>query len=113
MLLEKNLPSFLWDEAVAHTAYLRNCTPTKALDRKTPYEAWHGKKPDVSHLCEFGSEVWIIDKKLNLSKLSPRSRKVMLTGFVDGSKSIRYYDPNTKTVKVSRNFQFMAEEEKV
>jgi hypothetical protein len=29
-----------------------------------------------------------------------------LMGFVDSSKSIRYYNPNMKMVKVSRNFKF-------
>ena len=28
MLISKNLPTFLWDEAVAHAAYLRNRAPT-------------------------------------------------------------------------------------
>src|SRR5688572_12212394 len=39
MLFEKGLPEFLWDEAVAHAAYLRNRAPTRALKGKTPYEA--------------------------------------------------------------------------
>ncbi|KIJ42164.1 hypothetical protein M422DRAFT_81072, partial [Sphaerobolus stellatus SS14] len=55
MLFEKKLPEFLWEEAVAHAAYLRNRAPTRALESKTPYEAWHGTKPNVSHLREFGS----------------------------------------------------------
>ena len=25
-----------------------------------PYEGWHNKKPNVSHLCEFGAPVWIL-----------------------------------------------------
>ena len=28
------------------------------------------------------------------------------TGFMDGSKSIRYYDATTRLIKVSRNFAF-------
>ena len=39
MLFEKNLPVFLWDEAVAHAAYLWNQAATWALKGKTPYEA--------------------------------------------------------------------------
>ena len=67
MLFERDLPIFLWDEAVAHTAYLRNRALTKALDSKTPFEAWHRKKPDVAHLREFGSKVWVIDEMPNIS----------------------------------------------
>ena len=34
--------------------HLLNLSPTKALDGKKPYEAWHGRKPVVSHLYVFG-----------------------------------------------------------
>ena len=50
MIIAKGLPIFLWDEAVSHANYLRNKAPTRALEGKTPEEAWTGKKPNVSHL---------------------------------------------------------------
>jgi transposase InsO family protein len=62
MLYARNLPHFLWDEAVAHAAYLRNRAPTRALEGKTPYEAWFGKRPSVAHLREFGCDVWVLDE---------------------------------------------------
>ena len=31
MLISKDLPLFLWDEAAAHAIYLQNHAPTKAL----------------------------------------------------------------------------------
>ena len=104
MLFEKNLPIFLWDEAVAHAAYLRNRAPTRALDGMTPFEAWTGEKPGMGHLCEFGCDVWVLDESKNRSKLSLRSNKMKFTGFMDGSKSIWYYDATTRLIKVSRNF---------
>jgi hypothetical protein len=60
---EKKLPTFLWDEAVVHAAYLRNQAPTRALDGKTPHEIWTGRKPDVLHLREFGSDFWVLDEE--------------------------------------------------
>jgi hypothetical protein len=33
------------------------------------------------------------------------------TGFVDGSKSIHYYDAATQSIKVSRNFAFNENDE--
>ena len=92
MLLAKKLPDFLWDEAVSHANYIQNWAPTQALEGKTPYEAWFGKKPDVSHFQEFGCDVWVLDKTKNLSKLKPRSQKMIFVGFNDGSKSIWYYN---------------------
>ena len=111
MLISKNLPTFLWDEAVAHAAYLRNRAPTRALNGKTPYEAWHGAKPNVSHLRVFGSDVWVLDESKNRSKLDPKSKKMTLVGFMDGSKSVRYYDAASQLIKVSRNVAFNENDE--
>jgi Reverse transcriptase (RNA-dependent DNA polymerase) len=99
------------NEAVAHAAYLRNRAPTRALDGTTPYEAWTGQKPNVAHLREFGCDVWVLDESKNRSKLSPKSKKMKFTGFMDGSKSIRYYDAATRSIKISRNFAFNENDE--
>src|SRR3984885_11657310 len=77
----------------------------------TPYEAWTRQKPTVAHLREFGSDVWVLDESNNRSKLGPRSKKMKLTGFIEGSKSIRYYDAATRQIKVSRNFAFNENDE--
>ena len=70
MILSTKTPNFLWPEAIAHTAYLRNWTHMQALNAKTPLKAWCGRKPDVSHLQEFGSPVWILTEG-QLSKMQP------------------------------------------
>ena len=53
MLADSQLPHTFWAEALSTAAYLINRSPTKALDHKTPFEAWYGKKPTVSHLRVF------------------------------------------------------------
>ena len=111
MIIGKNMPQFLWDEAVSHAAYLRNRAPTRALKGKTPYEAYHKLIPSVAHLREFGSNVWILDESENRSKLDPKSKKMVFVGFMDGSKSVRYYDAKKRNIKVSRNFTFNENEE--
>ena len=111
MLISKDLPSFLWDEAARHATYLRNRAPTRALKGMTPYEAWTGKKQDVSHLREFGCDVWVLDETKNKSKLAPRSKKMIFVGFEDGSKAVRYWDKTTRKIKVSRNVAFNENEE--
>ena len=111
MLIEKGLPTFLWDEAVSHATYIRNRSPTKALKGKTPYEAWTGKKPDVSHFREFGCDVWVLDEDKNRSKLAPKLKKMVFVGFVEGSKAVRYWDKKMRNIKVSRNVAFNENEE--
>ena len=105
MILSSKAPQFLWPEAIAHTAYLHNRTHTQALELKMLLEAWCGHKPDVSHLQEFGSPVWILNEG-QLTKLQPRSTKHTFMGFVDGPKAIKYYDTSTRQVRVLHNFQF-------
>jgi hypothetical protein len=77
----------------------------------TPYEAWTGKKPDVSHFREFGCDVWVLDESKNRSKLSPKSQKMVFVEFMEGSKAVRYWDRTTGTVKVSRNVAFNENDE--
>ena len=111
MLIAKNLPVFLWDEVVMHAAYLRNCVPTHALNGKTPYEAWTGNKPDISHLRESGCDVWVLYETKGRSKLAPKSNKFIFVGFHDGLKSVHYYDAKTRKIKVSCNVAFDENEE--
>ena len=50
MLSESNLPKRFWAETLSTATYLRNRSPTNALNGTTPYEAWTGDKPNVEHL---------------------------------------------------------------
>ena len=43
-----NLPPNMWGEAVKAASYLKNHTPTRTLEDKTPFEMWYGECPDVS-----------------------------------------------------------------
>jgi IS30 family transposase len=50
LLKQRGMPAVFWGEAVVMTIYILNRSPTKALEGRTSYEAWHGRKPVVSHL---------------------------------------------------------------
>jgi Integrase core domain. len=53
-LKQRGMPAIFWGEAVVTAVYILNHSPTEALDSRTPYEAWHGRKPAVSQLRVFG-----------------------------------------------------------
>lgn len=76
------------------------------LDGKTPKEVWNGKKPDISHLREFGTSVWIFQEGKGHSKLLPKLKKFIFVGFEDGPKAVWYFDAMMRKIKVSRNFIF-------
>jgi hypothetical protein len=49
MIFTQGLELEFWAELMNTIVYIKNQCPTKALDSKTPQEAWIGAKPDVSH----------------------------------------------------------------
>ena len=59
MLIASKLPEYLWEQAVARVAYVQNHTYTIAVSRHTFYKAWNKRKPNVSHLREFSTPVWV------------------------------------------------------
>jgi hypothetical protein len=111
MIIAKNLLTFLWDEAISHANYLRNHLATVALEGQTPHEAQTNKKPNVSHLREFGCDIWVLDESGTRSKLDPKSKKMIFVRFMDGPKAIRYYDAKSRSIKVSRNVAFNENDE--
>ena len=56
MLNGKNVSNGFWEEAINTTVYLKNRSPAKILDLKTPFEVLYGYKPEVGHLRIFGSK---------------------------------------------------------
>ena len=43
MLLDAKLPHMFWAEAISTAAYLRNRSPTSAVEGTTPHQAWYGQ----------------------------------------------------------------------
>lgn len=68
LLKQRGMPAIFCGEAVMTAVHLLNRSPTKSLEGKTPYEAWHGRTPVVGHLYRFGCLPFV--KELNhVSKL--------------------------------------------
>lgn len=44
LLKQRGMLTIFWGEAVMTVVHVLNRSPTKALDGKTIYEAWHGRK---------------------------------------------------------------------
>ncbi|KAF0757855.1 hypothetical protein AaE_004127 [Aphanomyces astaci] len=54
MLRHANARPSSWAEAIHMAAFLRNRTPNVNRDGKTPYELFHGTKPNIANLKDFG-----------------------------------------------------------
>jgi transposase InsO family protein len=98
LLKQRGMPAVFWGEAVVTTIYILNNSPTKALNGRTLYEAWHGHKPAVSHLWVFGCLVF--GKELgHIGKLDDRSTPGLFIGYAEGSKAYCILDPGTQRVR--------------
>jgi hypothetical protein len=108
MLRGQDLPEFLWEPAILHASYIRNRSYTKPLQTLTPFQGWHKRKPDVSHLREFGAPVWILlQGQKETRKMLPKSKRQIYVGFDDGSKAVKYYNAETRKILTSRNFKHL------
>jgi hypothetical protein len=85
--------------------YIFNCSPTEALNGRMPYEAWHGRKPAVSHLQVF-SFLTVAKELSHIGKLDDRSTLRVFIGYVEGSKAYRILEPGTQRVRTVRDIVF-------
>ena len=77
----KDLYPKLWYEDIIFATYVQNRYPHKALEEKTPFKAWSGHKPNISHFKVFGSKSWarITPKKRN--DLQPQRKESIMVGY--------------------------------
>jgi transposase InsO family protein len=111
MLLASDLPETMWAEAVVTATYLINRSRTRSLKRGvTPFEAFHGEKPSISHIREFGCTAYgkIPPQKVR-GKLTPRSKKMKLVGF-ESTNIYRLWDPEDRRISRIKNVEFNEEE---
>ena len=54
MMEGKNIPNIFYAKAVATSSYLLNRCLPRSVQNITSYEAWCGRKPNISHLRVFG-----------------------------------------------------------
>jgi hypothetical protein len=82
---------------VVTVVYLQNRLPTKSLANRTPYEAWHGRKPAVNHLCVFGCRASV--KQLgHVDKLTDQSHVGVFIRYVEGAKVYHILDSAARQV---------------
>lgn len=106
MLYDAGLNKKFWAEALATAVYVRNRCPTSALVGMTPYEAFHGSKPNVKHLRIFGCTAYAHVSKEERGKFDSKSNRCMLLGYGSHQKGYRLYDFTRSKVVFSRDVIF-------
>jgi hypothetical protein len=77
-----------------YAVHIRNLSPTSALPNVVPYEAWTGRKPDVSHLRVFGSVAYAN----------------ILGWWANETKGYRLEDVETRALVTSRDVRFIEDD---
>ena len=106
MLIDAHLPHKFWAEALSTAVYLRNRSPTKAVEEKTPYEAWSGDRPNVKHLRLFECIAYALVPKDERKKLDSKSIKCIFLGYGAEIKGYQLYDVERGKVLHSRDVIF-------
>ncbi|XP_074356351.1 putative mitochondrial protein AtMg00710 [Apium graveolens] len=92
MLHEKNLPKKLWAEAANTSVYLLNRLPTSVLQKKTPYEAWYGFKPDMHDIKIFGCLCFSYVPQEKRDKLDKKAEAGVLLDISIMSRLIEFFN---------------------
>jgi hypothetical protein len=104
LLSDSQLPNTFWADAAKTAVYARNRVPTSSLGlTRTPYEAWTGQKPMVSHMRRFGCLAWEATTTRGRNKLDPRSHPCTFIGYSETSNQYRLWDNAGRRVLEARS----------
>lgn len=103
MLIQANLSTASWAEAVNTMHYVLNRLPSIAIGGKIPYTLWTGRLPTLAYLRVFGALAYAYIHDSNRKKFDPRGEKLVLVGYMEDMKAYKLLNPATHTTKYSRS----------
>ncbi|KAF2886204.1 hypothetical protein ILUMI_19969 [Ignelater luminosus] len=112
ILHAKDLPNFLWAEAVNTAVYIINLTGNSSVDGKTPYELWYNKDIDLNKLRVFGEIVHVHIPKQKRLNWDSKSKKGLFVGYPECSKGYRVYFSSENKIDMVRDVIFGKEQNK-
>ncbi|KAJ1700212.1 hypothetical protein LUZ63_008724 [Rhynchospora breviuscula] len=106
MLHEFVVPKFLWAEAVNTACHVINRVCIRSKLKKTPFELWVGRTPNISYFRVFGSKCFVLDESPKVTKFDAKSLTGIFVGYSNTSKAYRVYLPTSRVVIESINVKF-------
>jgi len=107
MLNWTELPKYFWVNDVGTTCYVLNRVLIRPILKKTPYELFRGRKPNLSHLKVFGCKCFILNNgKDNLGKFDSKSDEGIFLGYSQHGHVYRVYNKRTMLVEESVHVNF-------
>ena len=107
MLCENGLPKYFWAEAVNTACYITNRALIRPLLKKTPYELFRGKKPNVEHFRSFGCKCFVLNNgKDHLRKFDFKADEGIFLGYDSNSALYRIFNKRTLIIEISVHVTF-------
>ena len=103
MLHNKDMAKNLWREAVNTACHMVNRMYFRPDTKKTSYELWKGRKPNVKYFKIFGSTCFILKDRENVEKFDSQSDEIIFLGYSSTSKAYQVYNKKTKKVMETIN----------
>jgi len=101
------LPKYFWAEVVNTECYIMNRALIRPILKKTPYELYNGRKPNISHLHVFGCKYFVLNNdKDNLGKFDAKSDEGIFLGYSLHNKTFRIYNKRTMIIEESIHVAF-------
>ena len=101
MLSHMGVPKDFWAEAMKWSVHVLNRSPTFAVKKMTPEEAWNGRKPSVEHFKVFGCIAYAHIPDEMRRKLDDKGEKCVFFGVSEHSKAYKLFNPITKRMIIS------------
>jgi len=106
LLNDSNLPKYSWADVV-NTCYVLNRVLIRPMLKKTPYELYKGRKPNISHFKVFGCKCFVLNNgKDNIGKFDAKADDGIFIGYSSHSHAYRIYNKRTMTVEESVHVVF-------
>ena len=107
MVCENNLTKYFWAEAINTTCYILNRALIRPIHKKTPYELWHGWKPNISYFHVFGCKFFVHNNgKDNLEKFYAKADEGIFLGYSTTSKAYKIFNRRSLIVEESIHVVF-------
>ena len=103
MLYNKDVTRNLWGEAINTAYHTINTVYFRPDTKKTPYELWKGRKPNVKYFRIFGSNCFILKDRENVGKFDSRSDEGIFLGYSSTSKAYQVYSRRNMKVMETMN----------
>ena len=104
MINAKSLDPSLEVDAISNSTHILNWSPHLALHGKIPFEAWCGRKPNVTHFRVFGCPTLANRSSRGCKAQIPRP--CTFIDYEDSVKAYRLLDPETHQIFVEKDVHF-------